>query len=330
MRGRILFIVAVVAFVGVVPLVYWALFERGLSVATPTSPAPRPPAGLEVELVDPPQEQAPLALSLTEIDGQVEITHGQQGGWQAAELGMVLAARDRIRTRIDARATLAMPGMFSVRLMPDSEFLVRQLAENAVRFLLDEGMISADVRYDPEQLFEVAASSAVATTRGGRFRMHVDQTGSVVVGANRGTLDLESGDEVVQVREGFQARAEAGRPPQDPIRIPNRLFLKVSWPRRRDLSARKLALAGRTVPGARVRIDGVTVEVDARGNFRTLVALEEGRNRVRVESSDMAGQRAVERSPPIRVDTRGDSFEIRTSPQMWQKRLRRPRGGDPD
>ncbi len=320
MKGRILFIVAVVVFVALVPVVYWVLFERGLAVSTPAGPAPMAPRELEVRLAERELEPAPMALSVAELQGRVEITRGEPERWQAAEEGMVLAAKDRIRTQRDSRATLAMPGVFSVRLTAESEFEVRHLAEDAYRFLLEHGMIEADVIDDPERLFEVAASAAVATTQGGSFRMNVNREGLVALGTSRGSVDLESGGKVVQVREGYMALVERGKAPEDPIRIPRRLFLKVRWPARSDLSSRKLTVSGRTDRGARVRVEGVTVEVDSRGRFRTLVTLREGVNRVKVESEDVGGNDSARRSPKIQVDTRADQFQIETSPGMWEKR----------
>ncbi len=319
-RGRILFIAAVLAFVAIVPLVYWALFERGLSVSTPSSPPPVAPVGLSAEIVEQVPEAAPVALSVTALQGKVEITRGGKGGWAVAEEGMVLAAKDRIRTLADAQATLSMPGVFSVRLRPESEFRVRHLAEKAFRFLLEEGMIAADVIEDPDHLFEVAASTAVATTRGGSFKMNVNQDGLVAVGTSRGTVDLEAEGRVVQLKRGYMSRVERGKVPEDPIRIPNRLFLKVRWPSRRDRSSRQLAVKGKTEAGARVKVAGVTVEVDAAGEFHTVVALKEGANRVEVVAEDVGGNKRRRRSPRYQVDTRSDAFRIDTSPEMWEKR----------
>lgn len=326
MRGRILFIVSVLAFVALVPLVYWALFERGLAVSTPISPAPMPPSGLSAEIVEASPEAAPLALSVTDLQGQVEIIRGDKETWSAAEEGMVLAAKDRIRTLQDSQATLSMPGVFSVRLRPKSEFKVRRLAEKAFRFLLQQGMIAADVVDDPEHLFEVAASSAVATTRGGAFRMNVNQDGLVAIGTSRGSVDLEAEGRVVQLRSGYMTRVERGKEPADPIRIPKQLFLKVHWPSKRDRSSRKLALEGKTEVGARVQVGGATVEVDGQGRFHTVVALSEGINRLDVVAEDVGGNRRRRRSPRYKVDTRADGFRIDTSPEMWEKRVK-PNGG---
>ena len=318
MRGRVLFFVSVLVIIGLVPLVYWILFEYGLSVAVRRSPGPQAPQALKVELVEQ-TPSIPLTLSLTHLAGQVEISDGQ-GGWKLAEEGMVLSAQDSIRTQMHSHATLAIPGFFSVLLQPQSDFRVRMLAENAYRFLLEQGMLTADVMDNTNNLFEVAASTAVARTRDGRFQVRVDKRGLVSVGTTRGNVDLEASGKVVQVKAGFLARVEKGKTPRDPIQIPKQLFLKVRWPTRTVISDRKLVVAGRTEPGARVQVDGILIEVDRSGRFHSVVALREGINRVSVESIDVGERNTVVKSPRFRVDTKADQFQIKTSPDMWKKR----------
>ena len=169
---------AVAAFVIAVPLVYYLLFERGLSVTEPKEIIPQAiDGGTATEPVvepDEPESIVPSALSLTETEGNVEI--GRAGrDWQPAEIGTVLNARDRIRTDPTARAVLAMPGVFSVALDSSSEFEVRILTEKVSRFLLEDGMISADVVDNPEKLFEVEADDSLARTKGGSFKMSKDK-----------------------------------------------------------------------------------------------------------------------------------------------------------
>jgi hypothetical protein len=330
MRERILFIAAVVALLALVPAVYYYLFERSLSVIGPGEGPPPPPPSVAPGPADPDDSRAvPVALSVMELEGQVEITQAGGASWRPAEEGQVVTDRERIRTGQGSSALLSMPGAFSVRLDAESEFQIRSLAENAARFLLEQGMLSAEVREDPGRLFEVAAASSVVRTRGADFRMNVSQAGLVAVGTTAGQVELESRGKVVQVQAGYLARAERDQPPQDPMRIPPALFLKVRWPARSHLARRDVEISGSTEPGARVRVEGMTVQVDARGQFRQVVGLQEGENRLLVESVDVGGNQAQARSPPLRVDTRPDRFEIRTSPEMWKKRKEKDgRAGD--
>ncbi len=322
MRARLMFTLAIIGFLALVPLVYWNLFEQGLSVSQPAGPIPMAPSGFRVELINEKiPEPSPIAMSVTEINGRVEVKNGEKDQWKLAEVGVVLAAKDRIRTLMNSQATLSMPGVFSVRLKSESEFKVRKLADNAFKFLLKEGMISADVMKDPQRTFEVSSGKeVVASTSGASFSMNVSKKGLVSLGTTNGEVDLSSMGKVVKIRRGYQAKVESGKAPSDPILIPKKLFLRVRWPNKRDLARRRLVVSGETSPGSRVSVSGVVVEVDARGRFKTVVALKEGNNRLRVEAENLAGLKKKKRSPPIRVDTKADRFLIKTSPEIWKKK----------
>ena len=53
--------------------------------------------------------------------------------------------------------------------------------------------------------------------------------------------------------------------------------------------AADLVVKGQTESDAVVSVDGVTVEVDAEGNFSTTITLEEGPNPIEVYASDFEG-----------------------------------------
>jgi hypothetical protein len=322
MKGRLIFSLAIVVFLALVPLVYWNLFEHGLSVSQPIGQVPKAPAELKVELLnDEIAEPAPIAMSVTEINGKVEIKSDSQQGWKSAEVGVVLGASDRIRTMLGSQATLSMPGVFSVRLREESDFKVRKLADNAFKFLLKEGMISADVIQDSERIFEVSSDrNVVASTNGASFSMNVSHSGLVSLGTTSGEVAVASMGKVVKIKNGYQVQVQNGKPPADPIKIPNKLFLRVRWPKKRDLSRKNIVVSGETNPGSRVNVSGVVVEVDSKGRFKTVVALREGKNRLKVEVESLDGRKKQKRSPAIRVDTKADRFQIRTSPEMWEKK----------
>jgi hypothetical protein len=326
LRDRLIFILVVIAFVAAVPIVYYLLFEHGLSVSGSDEDIPEVPERLVIDPVEPQPVVDPVlpsALSLTETQGKVEI--GREGtGWKTAEVGTVLSARDRIRTDPTARAVLSKPGVFSVELDAGSEFEVKSLAEDVSKFLLEEGMLSADVVENPDKVFEVNAAESVARTRGGSFKMSLDRQGLVALGTAKGEVQVQAAGKVIQVREGFVTRIAKGKPPQDPIKVPSNLFLRVRWPKKKELSRRKLVLAGRTAPGARVRVEGAIVQVDSKGKFRHVVALKEGVNKLKIDAYDVGGNQNTLNSPSMKVDTKPDAFHIRTSPEMWKNKKPSP------
>jgi hypothetical protein len=319
LRERVLFLLLLLLAVLLVPLAYWLLFERGMSVGEyPEAEAPQPKAPPITRPAESPG-LAPTALSLTEAEGLVEITSGD-GPWRPAELGMVLGASDRIRTDNSGRAVLDRPGIFTIELDAGSEFEVQQLTATASRLLLQQGMVSASVRSDPEHAVEIQARGALARSRGGAFRLAIDQQGTISAGSSEGQLEVEAAGRVVVLRSGFQTRVRAGQPPAEPLPVPAKLFLKVNWPEERLLARRKLVLEGSSESGARLRINGELVLVDSRGRFKKALVLKEGKNLIRIDAYDAGGRKTSAQSPEILVDTRPDSFQIRTSPDMWEKK----------
>jgi hypothetical protein len=317
LKERLLFVVAVFGFVAVVPVVYYFLFEYGLSV---TSPSEITTVAKEDSSHSKENEKiAPVALSLTQMSGKVEILKGGSNKWEQAEEGMVLGSDDRIRTDSYGKAMLTMPGIFTVELDSASDFYIKGLAEDVSKFMLDEGMVSADVVEDSKRMFEVTAMSAVAKTAGASFKMSVDPKGMVMVGTQKGSVEFSAEGKNVKVAEGYLARTLKGKPPEDPVKIPSGIFLKVNWPKQHELSNRALLVSGKTEPGARVRVDGMSVAVDSTGRFSKTQSLLEGKNKIVVETYHVGGNRKVVESPILDVDTSPDGFKIDTSPKLWER-----------
>jgi hypothetical protein len=74
-------------------------------------------------------------------------------------------------------------------------------------------------------------------------------------------------------------------------------------------------VAGETAPGARVRVAGRYVAVDAEGRYQGDVELADGEHHVEVHAVDVAGHVVDEKSPKILVDTRTD---FKTLPPKWK------------
>jgi len=296
-KERILFIGLVIAFVLAVPAFYYLLFMRELTAPSYRRVLPRAPRSLVVKIL-PPSREVPIAFSLNEVSGKVEVAHGG-GAFAAAEVGLVLSAEDRIRTDPSARAVMAMPGLFAIELAAGSEFQVKSLAQGVARFLLEQGMMAADVTENRDRWLEVAAASALARTRGAYFRMSHDQDGLVALATIRGSVEVSAAGRVIPVKEGYSTRVQKNGPPADPLPTPSQLLLRVRWPEPRALSAGEVTVDGYTAPGARVRVDGAAVMVDSKGHFYKMVSLLSGNHRIRVEAMDVGGNRATAESPAM-------------------------------
>ena len=121
------------------------------------------------------------------------------------------------------------------------------------------------------------------------------------------------GKEVV-IRTGQFARIGAGGAPDGPRPLPESLFLKVQWPATTS-NRPDLTVSGQASPGARVKVAGHYVRLDADGRYSAKVPLEDGVHELRVHATDLAGHIADEKSPRIVVDTKTD-FKIH--PPKWQ------------
>lgn len=319
-----IFMLGLVFLVLMAPLVYYLLFDYGLSVSTPTRVPPQPPNHLKLTVLAD-ETVVPVALALLEVSGQVEVSGRAQGGdWSPALVGRALSADDRIRTAGEGRAVLSMPGVFTVEVDGDSEFQVNLLTDNVFRFLLQNGMISASVEDTGEGIFEVRSPSAAARTQRARFRMLSESKAGTAVGAKRGEVEVVARGRVVSVQAGFSTRVTPGSPPDDPLPTPKDMLLKVNWPRGHELSSKSIVVFGQSLPGSRVRIAGRLIPVDAKGRFRGTVTLQEGTNRLKIEAYDVNALETRQESPVLNVDTTPEPVQIETSPGMWKKMKSNP------
>src|SRR5262249_24309344 len=124
----------------------------------------------------------------------------------------------------------------------------------------------------------------------------------------RGEVILSARGREVVIRTGQYARITPGAPPDEPQPVPSSLFLKVEWPEETTRRP-EIKVAGQTAPGARVRIEGHYLPVDARGGYSTTFRLPDGEHRLHVHAVDVAGHVVDEKSPRILVDTKTD-FKI--------------------
>lgn len=81
-------------------------------------------------------------------------------------------------------------------------------------------------------------------------------------------------------------------PEPTPAPIPVGFFLKVTEPKDEStVTSSVIPVSGTTSPDAVVSVNSEMVEVDERGNFSTMVTLEEGPNIIEVIASDFEGNK---------------------------------------
>jgi hypothetical protein len=258
--------------------------------------------------------RAPEVLVIAAASGSVEVA-GADGVFRPARAGSTLSERDRIRTGDDGAATLRSADGSSVSLSAATFARVDELRRELKRLHLGAGMLQADVRDDPERVFELSMDGeATARTRGATFTASANGAGTAAVAAHRGEVTLSARGREVVIRSGQFARVLPGAPPEAPQPIPPSLFLKVAWPAA-TTNRSQVEIAGTTQPGAQVRVEGHWVNVDDQGSYKTTLKLPDGPHELKVHAVDVGGHIADEQSPRILVDTKTD-FAVH--PPKWK------------
>ncbi len=259
--------------------------------------------------------EAPETLAITAVVGGVEVASAD-GVWRPARPGERLSARDRIRTDDEGGAELHASDGSTVQLSAATEARIDELRRELKRLSLGHGELSADVGDDPSRLFEVEVDGhgAVARTRGAKFTASADGAGGAAVAAHRGEVILSARGKEVVIRTGQFARVGPGGAPDGPRPLPESLFLKVQWPAT-TTNHPEITVAGQASPGARVKVAGHYVRLDADGHYNATVPLSDGAHELHVHATDLAGHIADEKSPRIVVDTKTD-FKIH--PPKWK------------
>ncbi len=259
--------------------------------------------------------QAPQTLVVAAATGSVEVA-GPDGQWRVVRPGEKLSPRDRIRTDDEGAAELRAADGSRVQLSGATEARVDELRRDLERLSLARGEVLGDIVDDPARVFEleVDGHGAVARTRGAAFTASADGAGGAAVATRRGEVILSARGKEVVIRSGQYARIVPGGTPDGPRPLPSSLFLKVQWPATTS-NRSEVAVLGQATPGARVKVAGHYVRLDADGRYAAKVPLADGAHELHVHATDLAGHVADEKSPKIVVDTKTD-FKIH--PPKWQ------------
>jgi hypothetical protein len=241
-------------------------------------------------------------VAVLEVSGSAS-RRGPGGEWAPLQAGDLLAVDDVIRTGDDGTVSLDVGGVASVTVDPGSQISVPALTRTLGRIALEQGRVAARVAGRGAFGVTVPDSDTLARTERGAFAVIASGEGEATIAATEGEVEVSAADTEVTVAAGEQTQVRAGGPPAAPQAIPASLFLKVERQGRVGRS-RQVELRGTTAPGAVIRVNGVRVVVSETGAFTAAVPLEEGDNRVAVESLDVAGRREST-DVDVTVDSRG-------------------------
>lgn len=241
-------------------------------------------------------------VAVLEVSGSAS-RRATGGAWTPLLSGDILAIDDVIRTGDDGTVSLDVGGVAQVTVDPGSQISVPALTRTLGRIALEQGRVAARVGGRGAFGVTVPDTDTLARTDRGAFAVIASGGGEATVAATEGQVEVIAADTEVTVAAGEQTQVRAGGPPTAPQAIPPSLFLKVERPGR-VVRSRQVELRGTTAPGAVLRVNGVRVVVSEAGEFSAAVPLEEGDNRVAVETVDVAGRREST-DVDVTVDSRG-------------------------
>lgn len=254
------------------------------------------------------------------VVGVAEVSRDGEETWAALEPGQELSKGDQVRTGDFSQVILRPRHGAVLTLTPNTSFTIGDETPEVSRFSLGVGRVSADVERRRERRFEFESSggSARADTRGGEFHIIADEEGLLGVVTHRGEVGLAAEGQRVNVPAGRQAVVLPGKPPGEPLAIPEEVFLQVQWPEE-ELDEDEVTVAGRTDVGTRIRMGDTTVPVDHDGSFEVDVPLSEGENRLMLLAEDGAGNTERAQSPVlIRKPPARPPLQLEIEGSVWE------------
>lgn len=259
------------------------------------------------------------SIRVVDAKGKVEKKTEGGVGWVELKAGEKLGSKEWVRTGPEGEATLVFHDDSRISLAPQSEFGVEEIRREAGRFRLGEGKITARIKKREGRIVRIDAEGSDASLKAseGEFSMLSDRRGMVAVASRSGDAALSAQNRTVRVLPGTHSVVLPGEAPSEAQPIPTSIYLKVEWPEQKSLNTGKIAIAGKTVRGAVVSINGVRAIVDKVGGFEADVPLHDGENTVTVATEDVAGNTRVEGSPPIVVDRKAPEIKVE-SKKLWK------------
>ncbi|MBI4300821.1 MAG: hypothetical protein HY677_06765 [Chloroflexi bacterium] len=172
-----------------------------------------------------------------------------------------------------------------------------------------EGVATAPAASSAATVAKPPSASASPSAPGGATKTAATEQQTTGMGeaaaakrpAGGGQTAAQVGEATPSARDVAPSGPAGGRPAggaasaQAAIAEQPRLFLMVTEPANESVSnEEQIAVAGKTTPDAVVSVDGHAIKVDAAGNFRTTVTLEDGANDIDIVASDSEGNEKYE------------------------------------
>jgi hypothetical protein len=224
---------------------------------------------------------------VTALQGEVEAL--QSGQWYLVRAGHLLSTKDVVRTKPGGRVMLRR-GSVELELQGNMDLRLDDLEKETARVgLLRGGKVSASVGSEGEQVEITARHTKTANIGAARFVVSMTATGKVNVAASEGAARFSAMGKNVVVPAGSVSTAMPDHAPGDPEPMPQEILLSVVWPEDDRIDS-QVKVKGKAQSSSRVVVNGVDTEVGRDGTFRATVPLRIGKNRVQVDTEDIAGR----------------------------------------
>ncbi|NOX88315.1 MAG: FecR domain-containing protein [Calditrichaeota bacterium] len=265
--------------------------------------------------------------------GDVQLMRQGKTQWQKIRFNQNIYEGDRIRTSLNARVELAMPDGSVIKINENTMFDVKEIKtpendrSDRMSFTLWVGSIFAKFQkiVEQRQSRTVESPSAVVAVRGTEFDMTVDQKQTTTVRVYEGRVAIRSKQVAGEVLVGTnqQSKVEPGKPPTPPAPFKSEeekkteeaaqgVLLKIDLKKfqftDKALLAAGLPLRGKTIPGARIIVNGIPLTVAQNGLFRGRIPVQEGINELQVVA-EFKGRRK-EQTVRILVNTKKPKIKL--------------------
>ena len=250
------------------------------------------------------------AVEVASVRGPVERSATVGGGWELVATGAHLSAEDSLRTGEGGTVELRVGEHARIEVAERSQMTVREVTRSVHRFRLASGRLSVAYGADGTRVLRVeGADGEIVETRHGELGVLLTG-GSLAVAAQSGTATLQAAGRTVRVDAGRQAVATHSSAPGPAEPIPVRVLLRVADPERSLPGDRTALVRGAATPGTRVQVNGLPAEVDPAGNFRVLIPVRVGKNRVVAMVEDALGRSVRRTLPPILIEPKADIDDV--------------------
>ncbi len=202
-----------------------------------------------------------------------------------------LAEGDRIITGPDSIVELTLFNDSKLRLYPDSELYINELAatneqgSQVVAVRLETGKANVEIN---NFTYEMETPSALATVMGTAFRVEVIASDHTYLTTSEGIVQLTVDGDTVQVSAGQEVDAIEGQPLV--VKEERSPDLIITNPDKPEVDSASIVLSGETDVDATVTVNGELVSVDPNGSFFIELSLEFGPNDVSVIATSPSGK----------------------------------------